>query len=368
MASISLKILFLTPYPLGQAPSQRFRFEQYLELLSSQGWEYDFEPFLDEESWKILYTKGNIVAKSSGILKGFLKRKLLLLKIHKYEFVFIHREAAPIGPPIFEWIISKVFRKRIIYDFDDAIWLPNTSENNRLAAGLKWNKKVLSICRWSHKISCGNTFLKDFASKYNSSVVLNPTTIDTENLHNPELVATSFSRTSKKETDVPVIGWTGSHSTLSYLLPLIPILKRLEGSYNFKFVVIANQDPKYKLKSYVFKKWNKDSEIEDLAQFNIGVMPLEDDQWSQGKCGFKALQYMALKVPALISAVGVNKEIISNGVEGFHCTSENDWYNHLEELLKNPELRTEMGNRGREKVIKSYSVKANTQNFLNLFR
>src|SRR5690606_37637078 len=138
---------------------------------------------------------------------GFFRRKILLFKACKYDYIFIHREVAPLGPPIFEWFLAKMLQKRIIYDFDDAIWLTNTSENNKLAAGLKWHQKVDAISKWAYKVSCGNTFLCDYARQFNNNVVLNPTTIDTENMHNPALL-------QKQVNSVLVIGWTGTHSTL----------------------------------------------------------------------------------------------------------------------------------------------------------
>jgi hypothetical protein len=153
------KILFLIPYPQGQAPSQRFRFEQYLGTLSKAGHTYDLAPFLSAATWTILYKPGRALAKAVGIAAGFGRRLGLLFRVPTYDFIFIHREAAPLGPPILEWLIAKAFRKKIIYDFDDAIWLANTSEANKLAAGLKWHHKVASICRWAYKNSSGNAYL-----------------------------------------------------------------------------------------------------------------------------------------------------------------------------------------------------------------
>src|SRR5690606_2340693 len=153
------------------------------------------------------------------------------------------------------------------YDFDDAIWIPNTSEENKIAAGFKWHQKVGLICKWSYKISCGNEYLCEYAIKYNGNVTYNPTTIDTEKLHNPKLLS------DIQKDDTIVIGWTGSHSTLSYLNDLIPVISRLEQSYKFKFLVIANKNPEYPLKSFEFRHWNVSSEISDLSLIDIGIMP-----------------------------------------------------------------------------------------------
>ncbi len=353
-----MHILFLVPYPQRQAPSQRFRFEQYLKFLQEKGITYDFSSFLDIKTWQLLYKPGHAFQKIWGILKGFFRRIKLIFLLSQYDFVFIHREATPIGPPVFEWLIGEVFRKKIIYDFDDAIWLPNTSASNRIAARLKWHQKVESICRWSYKVSCGNQYLCDYALQFNNNVVLNPTTIDTTDQHN---------RLKNQQTGKFVLGWTGTHSTLPYLKPLFSVLEKLYQSHVFTLHVIANAPPEERAAFIHFIPWQKETEIDDLLGFNVGMMPLTDDPWAKGKCGFKALQYMALGIPALVSPVGVNTEIVENGVNGFICKTEEDWYQALEIMMTDADLRKKMGAAGRKTVEKQYSVISNTDNFLRLF-
>ena len=141
-------ILFLLPYPLHRAPSQRFRVENFLFLLDENDKKYTLEPFMTEEIWGILYQNGSTLKKGISILKSYLSRmKTIIFDAPKYEFVFIHREAAPLGPPIFEWYLKMVLGKKIIYDFDDAIWIPNTSAQNKIAAFLKSFWKVKYICK-----------------------------------------------------------------------------------------------------------------------------------------------------------------------------------------------------------------------------
>ena len=295
-----MRILFLFPYPAGTAASQRFRFEQYLNFLKEEGIYTDYQSFIDEKTWAILYKEGYMIQKALGILRGFLRRMAMLFRVYGYDYIFIHREASPIGPPIFEWIITKVFRKKIIFDYDDAIWLPNTTKSNALVAGLKFHQKTAWISSWSYKVSAGNAYLADYAKQFQknkTNVIINPTTIDTQNLHNQQ-------KQQLANDDIPVIGWTGTHSTMKYLDEIVPVLAELEKEYTFYFLVISNKKPDFSLKSLTFIPWNKESEINDLLQMNIGLMPLSDDIWAKGKCGFKALQYMALGIPALVSPVG----------------------------------------------------------------
>ena len=352
------KILFLFPYPQGTAASQRFRFEQYFAELEKNNFQASSQSFLDKATWDVLYKKGHLFLKITGIIKGFLRRFFILFSLRSYQFVFIHREASPIGPPVFEFIISKIFRKKIIFDFDDAIWLPNTSKENKIISFLKWNDKTSLICKWAYKISAGNKYLAGFASKYNQHVIINPTTIDLLHLHNKLKVQNSPTTS---------IGWTGTHSTLMYLKNIIPVIEKLEKKIKFDFIVICDRDPDFKLTSYKFIRWSKENELDDLLKINVGVMPLVNDEWAKGKCGFKALQYMALGIPAVASPVGVNEEIIETGANGFICYTSEDWEKALEKLLSDANLREKMGRLAYEKVKNNYAVQANCANFLTLF-
>jgi glycosyltransferase involved in cell wall biosynthesis len=353
-------ILFLVPYPAGQAPSQRFRFEQYFEALTTHGHRYRVAPFLSEATWRILYKPGQLWAKARGIAGGFARRAALLAQVPAYDYVFIHREASPVGPPVFEWVISKLLGKRIIYDFDDAIWLANTSEANKIAARVKWHHKVDDICRWAYKVSCGNGYLANYARAFNPRAVVNPTTIDTVHLHNQVRDQAAPGRL--------VIGWTGTHSTMKYLDQIVPVLAQLEAEeLEFEFRVISNQPPAFSLASLVYQPWRKETEIADLLGFHVGLMPLEDDPWAKGKCAFKALQYMALGVPPLVSPVGMNTEVVQHGQNGFVCTTPAEWEASLRQLLANADLRQQLGAAARTTIEQRYSVVANTPNFLGLF-
>src|SRR5690349_19667070 len=128
------RILFITPYPSDEAPSQRFRFEQYFSALQSNQIDFQTQSFLTHSNWRLFYSRGKGIAKALALLQGFCRRVVGLSAAWKADYVFIHREAAPIGPPLFEWIISRVMRKRIIYDFDDAIWLTDIKRESTVNA------------------------------------------------------------------------------------------------------------------------------------------------------------------------------------------------------------------------------------------
>jgi glycosyltransferase involved in cell wall biosynthesis len=281
-------------------------------------------------------------------------------KASTVDFIFIHRETSPIGPPIIEWLIAKVLRKKIIYDFDDAIWLTDKITESRFENFIRWRSKVANICKWAYKISCGNDYLASFARKFNNNVVINPTTIDTENLHTQ-----GFSEINK---NVLAIGWTGSTSTLKYLNQVESAIKIVQQKFNHvSFIVIADREPTLKVPSLKFIPWNKASEVQDLLNINIGIMPLPDDDWAKGKCGFKALQYLALGIPCIASPVGVNTRIIEHNKNGFLASTEADWVEYLSCLITNDHLRKQMGHAGRKKILDNYSVVSNGANFLSLF-
>ncbi len=356
------KILFLVPYPHGWSPSQRFRLEQYLPALDSRQYEWTLKSFWTLRSWQGLFVSGQTGHKILGILWGYTRRFSILFSISQYKFVFIHREATPLGPPVIEWVISHVFRKKIIYDFDDAIWLKDNPQESLFFEWLKWRSKVRSICRWSFAISAGNEYLCEYARRFNSHVFYNPTTIDTEHLHNPALFARNV------DPARITIGWTGSHSTLKYLKQVEPVLHRLMLRFDsLAFVCVADRPPEIEIPRMQFVQWSKETEIQALVNIDIGIMPLPDDEWANGKCGFKALQYMALQKATVASPVGVNTSIIQPGVNGFLANTEADWENYLTLLITNEMLREQMGQKGRQRVEEYYSVVSNTPLFLSLF-
>jgi glycosyltransferase involved in cell wall biosynthesis len=354
------KILFIVSFPPRLHSSARFRIELYEKLLEEQGFSYDTEYFWNKEMYKVLYTKGNIPKKILGLLTGFIKRFSLLFRVAKYDYIFILRETTPIGPPFFERICSGLLRKKIIYDFDDAIWISQASVNNAIVKNLKAVWKVKLICGWAYKVSVGNNYLYNYAAQYSKNVILNPTCVDTKYMHN------KLKSQHSNEARI-IIGWTGSFSTLIHLNYVVDALQELEKKYTFDFLVIADQNPHLPLKNFIYKKWEEDTEIVDLLKCNIGIMPLKEDEYAKGKCGFKLIQFMALGIPVVASPVGVNEQIVDIGINGFLCRTKQEWMESLEKLLLSTQLRQEIGIKGREKIEQYYSLESNSQNFLSLF-
>lgn len=351
-------IHFIAPYPIGKAPSQRFRFEQYIDLLEQQQYKVHFHAFHSVKGWELIYKEGAFIHKFLYLITRFLKRFVLCFQLINAQHIFIHREMSHFGPPIFEWILVKILYKKYTYDFDDAIWLPNYSEVNQKYNRLKCYWKTKYLIKWADKVIAGNDFLADYARQFNSKVYIIPTTIDTENHHQLSV---------NQATEKVVIGWTGTHTTMEYLAPLFPVIEELEKTHQFEFHVISNEAPSHQLKSLIYKKWNKLTEIEDLAQIQIGLMPLIQSDWAKGKCGFKALQYMSLGAVAVVSPVGVNTKIIQHEKNGFIASDFEEWKKTLIRLIENAVERKKIGANAQQTIRQEWSVQKWTSNYMQLF-
>ncbi|MBS1512381.1 MAG: glycosyltransferase family 4 protein [Bacteroidetes bacterium] len=353
-----MNVLFIAPYPKTIAPSQRFRFEHYLPEFDKLNIRYTYKTFVEANDYKVMFQQGRIFKKFLIIAKGFANRFALLFSLKKFDFVYIHREAALLGPPLIEWLIAKVFRKKIIYDFDDAIWIPLSSDANPIAKKIKCTWKVAKICKWSHIVSAGNDFLAAYASQYSRDVRIIPTVVDTVHQHNR----------TKNQNDVPVtVGWTGTFTNFLHLPLAIPAIKRLQEKYNFNFIIIADKDPQPEGIRYQFMPWKLETEIDDLLRMNIGIMPLIKTDVQLGKCAFKAIQYMALGIPAVVTPIGANCQVVADGRDGFWADNEAEWYHCLETLLLNTDLRISTGSNAQKKIIEKYSVTATAPDFISLF-
>ncbi len=353
-----LRLAIICPYPTGYAPGQRFRFEHYLPYLEKEGIRYQCFPLMHMKGYRIMQQKGHVLQKSWAIFSGFFRRLKMLFHLPQFDLVYIPREAFPAGPPFFEYIISRILNKKIIYDFDDAIFLTDDNQGSRIKQLIKFHGKTAKICQWATEVSCGNSYLADFARLHNNRVRIIPTVVDTTHQHNR----------LKDQTQGLAIGWTGSHSTLIYLEEVYPYIARLQEEFEFDFIIIADQDPQPSNIRYRYIPWNKSTEIQDLLQLNIGIMPLTDTEWSRGKCGFKAIQYMALGIPAVVSDVGVNSQIVDHEINGFVINDPEDWYDTLKTLLQDSPLRTRMGKLAREKIITHYSVRSSLDDFIKMIK
>ncbi len=351
-------ILFLVAHRLGRSPGQRFRFEQYLDYLKSNGFDFHISYLINEKDDEVFYAKGKYFAKAVILFKSIKQRWKDINLANNYDIVFLYREAHMLGSTFFEKRLRKKSCK-LILDFDDSIWLNDVSKGNQNLAFLKRPSKVKRIIKYSDLIITGNSYLADYAKQYNSNVAIVPTTLDTE----------YYKPLEKTQNDKICIGWTGSSTTLKHYALAYPVLNELYKRYGDRicFRVISDVPFDSDLPALDNVSWRKSTEVSDLNVVDIGIMPLPNDDWSKGKCGFKGLQYMALEIPAVMSPVGVNTEIVYDGVNGFLADSDEEWIEKLCKLIDSAELRKKLGIAGRETVIKRYSFNSQKDYYLSLF-
>ncbi len=353
-----MKVLAWVPYPLGQAPGQRYRIEQWSPYLRELGIEVTFQPFAGAALARALYERGRWSTKAIGMAAGLARRMAQAWHAARYDAVFLHREAALIGPALPERVLH-ARRPAIVYDFDDAIYLPYVSPTNRYLSYLKFPWKTGSLCRLAAAVTAGNESLAEYARRYNERVSVVPSTVSLRE-YQP--------RPEPPPDRLPVVGWTGSHSSLQYLALVREPLRALRARRAFRLLVVGVRGFEIPGLDVECRPWSAESEVRDLWDMDVGLMPLPDEPWARGKCGMKAIQYMGIGIPAVVSPVGANRDIVTDGVTGFHASTDAEWTSTLDRLLADPSLRRRLGSAGREAVRARYSAEAQAPRVAEILR
>jgi len=343
-----IRVLALTPIPVEGAGC-RFRIAQFVPYLREHGFEVTISPFYSNEYFQFVYRRGHFVKKVLGAIPLVWKRLRALPLIRNYDLVFLYREAIPAGPPVVERSIAKR-GVPIVYDFDDAIFLPNVSEANQRVSFLKRPERIAELLRLSTRVVAGNEFLAVYARNHNERVTVIPTAVDTDYFV-PRADAAPASR------DL-VVGWIGSPTTFQYLRELAPVLRGVAREHRFTLKVSGAGEPvSFPGVTVDEPRWSLADEVSLFNTCDIGVYPLKDDDWARGKCGFKAIQCMACGVPVVAQAVGVNREIIRDGENGFLASTPAEWKEKLGRLLTDADLRARFARAGRQTIEERYSVR-----------
>ena len=354
------KILFASVHPPGRVPSQRFRYEQYVPFLAEHGFATTFAPLIHPDEYGVMYGGSRLAHKAWIGARGIAQRGRDLLRLRDFDVVVVQREAIQFGTALFERATGRA-RPRLVFDFDDAIWLPNASSANSRLAWLKNAEKTSRIIEASDMVWAGNDFLADYARQFSSAVQVVPTTIDTN----------QYVPVDRHEREGALtIGWSGSITTMEHFKPFVPVLKRVRERLGDRVRFELIGDPTYREPQLgiVGRAWSAATEVEDLKRFDIGIMPLPDDEWSRGKCGLKGLQYMALAIPTVMSPVGVNSKIITDGENGLLAASEDEWVDKLAQLVESEGLRRRLGLAGRATVEERYSVESQKGRYIAFLR
>jgi len=361
--SSELKIL-LIPSAAELVPATRYRVTQYLPYLEKEGIEYRVFPIVSSwlTRWMIkspeFYGIKRLVYYMLHVLEKLMRTMMILVIASNYDCIFLQRTTFEFG---LERLLAKV-NKNIIFDLDDAIFIPDTKEKGliyKIKESLK-NKEVNAVLKISRHVIVENDYIENYVSKFcpNTSKIVGP--IDTKRY---------FSSNTGTQQKRIVIGWIGSPSTTRYLQMLDGVFKSIAAKHkDIEFKFIGATSYLAEGLSPVFKKWDYATEVEELRGCDIGVMPMPDDQWSRGKVGIKMLQYMSLGIPAVVSYTPTNTEIIEDGSNGFIARCEDDWIRILSTLIDNPELRSRIGQNAEATVARNYSLESSFEKWLTVIK
>jgi glycosyltransferase involved in cell wall biosynthesis len=353
-----VKVLAWVPYPLGIAPGQRYRIEQWSPYLREMGIDVTFQSFATPSLARTLYTTGHWAAKAAGMARGMLRRLSEALQATTYDAVLLQREASLIGPAWAERLLH-ARQPAIVYDFDDAIYLPYVSPTNRYLSYLKFPWKTRALCRMAGAVMAGNDHLAAYASRYNGRVFVVPSTVSMRE-YQP--------RPTPSPDRIPVVGWTGSHSSVPYLSVVRAALQELRRRRPFRLLLIGVEHYEIPGVEVECRPWSAGTEVQDLWDMDLGIMPLPDEPWARGKCGMKAIQYMGIGIPAVVSPVGANRDIVRDGVTGFHAATDAEWVGKLDLLLTDAVLRERLGAAARQSVRTLYSAEAQAPRVAEILR
>jgi glycosyltransferase involved in cell wall biosynthesis len=264
--------------------------------------------------------------------------------------LFVQREAMMFGPPIVEWLAINLDRCPMVLDLDDATYVAYKSPTyGRLGSMLKWFGKTDDLIDWSRLVICGNREIAAYVESKGRAALVIPTVVDT-NRFRPQA--------ERQQTNIPMIGWIGTHSTFPYVKTIFPVLERLAREHQFRLRLVGTGEDNIAIPGVEIENlpWKLDREIADFQSLDIGIYPIVEDDWSVGKSCFKAIQYMAVGVPFVVSPVGACHDIAEPTQTHFVASTEEDWYTHLSRLLSDEALRRRMGEVGRRYAVEHYSI------------
>ncbi|MGH9970073.1 MAG: glycosyltransferase family 4 protein [Pyrinomonadaceae bacterium] len=360
-----MKVLALASYPI-QAAATRYRLHQFVEPLSERGVTLTIRPFLNSRLFASLYERSAMPRTALGLVKAGFLRSRDVLAARRADVILVQREAMIFGPPLIEWLSSRVIKRPLVLDLDDATYLPYTGPTyGRLGKALKWFSKTDDLIRWASIVTCGNRTIADYVASKGTKTRVIPTVVD-ENRFCP--VARSVGSAT------PVVGWIGTHSTFPYLKSIFPVLSALAGEYRYRLKVVGAGRSEIRIPGVDVENldWRLDREVEDFQSFDIGLYPIDPSlyaaDWAAGKSGFKAIQYMAVGIPYVATPVGAVKEIGEVGKTHFCATDPSEWRSALSLLLGDPERRVKMGAAGRKFATTHYALEAQADKLARALR
>jgi len=338
-----LKLLVLTRYD-SAGPSSRYRFYQFIPYLEKENFDVSVSPHFNKKYVENLYSERRSI-KLLNPLNAYLKRAARLLLNRNFDLVWMEKEVLPWIPASIEKFLLKSSIPCVI-DYDDAVYHRYDQHCNPLVRAAL-SKKIEKLMAFSTVVIAGNQYIAEYARETGvKQFEILPTVVDTY----------VYTQKQSEPNENFNIGWIGSPSTSRHLHVAVPALNQLCKKSDVQFSAIGALGKDLVEIPGQLISWSEETEVEELNRFDVGIMPLPDTPWERGKCGFKLIQYMACGLPVIASPVGVNKEIVEHGVNGFLARDTEEWIQYLETLKENSDLCHKMGTAGRKKVESEFSL------------
>ncbi|GAB3219751.1 glycosyltransferase family 4 protein [Algoriphagus aestuariicola] len=355
--------------------SSRLRTYQYLDLWKEAGFGTMVSPFFNEAYLKQVYSHQKPAL--WNVLQCYFRRFFVLFSAFRYDFIWVEKELFPFLPAWGERFL-RAAGLRLLLDYDDAVF-HNYDQSPRPLVRALLSNKIDQAMRAAACVFVGNEYLAERARKAGAQrISFLRTVVDQEKyswsprqqeapVAKAGIVRGAEDDSLPRQKDLPTIGWIGSPSTLKYLSLMSKALADVYQKVPFRFVLVNSETAKYRnllhLPEGVVEHlvWSEDEEVSQLHRMDIGIMPLPDDPWERGKCAYKLIQYMACGLPVVASPVGMNKELVCHGRNGFLAQSDKDWEESLLQLLENPEIRQAMGKEGKGLIARDYTLTGNFQ-------
>lgn len=350
-------VLSLVPSELGYAPGQRSTIELWERALRGAGFVFEHVAFETPALRSVLSQPGRILSKAWEMSRAYSRRVRLLRDLGRFDAVYVYREAALIGPALLErWIARR--RLPMIYSLDDPLYIPYVSPSNGWLSYLKCFGKVATICRLSGVVIVNSRFHRAYAEAHSRNVRQIPSVVD-------ERV---YRYRPERPRGSPVcVGWTGSASTAANLRLVTGALAELAKRTSYRLHLVGAARHEIPGVESTAQPWRAATEVSDLEQFDIGLVPLPDSEWNRRKFNLKVAQYMALGIVPVATPLGSNPEVIEHGFDGFLASTPADWTTYLEKLIRDTALRSVMAERAARKAQESFTLRAQAKAVVGAF-
>jgi glycosyltransferase involved in cell wall biosynthesis len=349
----AMNVLVLTRYSRMGA-SSRLRMLQYIETGFFGDTCFEFSPLLDDDYLRTIYAKRQVAP--WRLLHAYAKRLAILLSAHKFDVLWIEKELFPNLPAFFECLLARLGIAYMV-DYDDAIFHTYDKSHNPVKRLLR--NKIAAVMRHATLVVPGNLYLASYARQAGARwVEIMPTVVD----------ASRYAPVHGNDGSRIVIGWIGTPTTAKFLEPILPVLVRLAAQFPIELAVIGATLDSARYPFVQCRAWSEAAEAAEIGRFDIGIMPLLDDHWERGKCGYKLIQYMACGKAVIASPVGMNTEIVNEGVNGLLAATDDAWFSALSLLAGNRQMRQAMGERGRAIVEQKYCLQVTAPQLAGMMR